>query len=96
MADLVGQRWIECVQQIQEHTQQPDITWITGKLTLPADMQARWTHDEQTALSAGAQQHTLIPTDGMCAQRCCEPTNQHDHLCRLCLPQLGRVRGYAS
>lgn len=73
MADLVGQRWIECFQQNQEHVQQPDITWITGKLTLPADMRARWTHDEQTALSAGTQQHTHIPIEGMCAQRCCEP-----------------------
>ena len=72
MADLVGQRWIECFQQIQEHIHQPDTTWIAGKLTLPADMHARWTHDEQTARSAGTQQHN-ISTEGMCALRCCEP-----------------------
>ena len=72
MADLVSQRWIEKFQQIQEMEQQPDLTWITSKLTLPADMQAQWTNDERTALSAGTQQHARTPIDNMCGHRCCD------------------------
>jgi len=29
------------------------VIWLTGKLTLPTDMHAKWTIDEHTALSAG-------------------------------------------
>jgi len=53
MGDISNHRWVEKFAQHQEPISQLDMIWLTGKLTLPTDMHAKWTIDEHTALSAG-------------------------------------------
>ncbi|KAL0053305.1 hypothetical protein WJX82_004023 [Trebouxia sp. C0006] len=53
MADVGNHRWVENFAQHQGSISQRDVIWLTGKLTLPTDMHAKWRNDEHTAFSAG-------------------------------------------
>ncbi len=53
MAHVGNHRWVERFAQHQGPISQLDMIWMTGKLTLPSDMHAKWRTDEHTAFSAG-------------------------------------------
>jgi hypothetical protein len=61
MADVGNHRWVENFAQHQGSISQRDVIWLTGKLTLPTDMHAKWRNDEHTAFSAGlSHQNALV------------------------------------